>query len=89
MSSTAPYELAKVVSTDVPIRVRSDREKQDVTVNPGDFVVADLDGIVIIPPDLIDQVAEMAARQKSADAKMQQAILKGMSFTEASNRFRS
>lgn len=89
VSSTAPYELVKVIATDVPIRVKSDKERQDVTVNPGDFVVADLDGVVIIPPDLIDQVAEIAARQKSADVKVQQAILKGMTFTEASNRFRS
>lgn len=38
------------------------------TIQPGDVIVADSDGIVVIPPHLVEQVAADAAAQEAQDA---------------------
>lgn len=38
-----------------------------VCVSPGDFVVADGDGVVVVPADLIHDVARWASREMNAD----------------------
>ena len=38
------------------------------TVQPGDIVVGDADGVIVIPPALAGEVAEAALRQESEDA---------------------
>ena len=86
VSTTAFYDVAKVIGVDVPLHIKTDL--QEVTVNPGDYIVADIDGVVIIPPSLVDQVADLALRQKAADAKMHEAISQGMTFIEAGKQFR-
>jgi regulator of RNase E activity RraA len=54
-----------------------------VTVRPGDWVAADDDGIVIIPRDRLDQVAENARTIEAKEAYLAQAIEGGLSLAEA------
>ena len=60
-----------------------------MTVNPGDYIVADLNGVVVVPQDLAEQAVQLMQPQVDADEKMAEVIKAGMSFTEASKKFRS
>ncbi|KAM0792565.1 hypothetical protein ACM66B_005228 [Microbotryomycetes sp. NB124-2] len=40
-----------------------------ITVNPHDIIMADEDGVIVVPPDLIDRVLDLATKGKEADEK--------------------
>jgi 4-hydroxy-4-methyl-2-oxoglutarate aldolase len=49
----------------------------DVVIYPGDIVVADRDGIAIVPADRIDQVHAQALEREQKEARMREAIAQG------------
>lgn len=51
-----------------------------VLVCPGDVVVGDADGVVVIPRHLAEDVAEAAARQEKEEAYIQEQVLSGASI---------
>lgn len=54
-----------------------------VTVRPGDFVLADIDGVVVVPPRVADQVIGLAEKGRREDEKCLQDIKAGMPVKEA------
>ena len=86
VSTTAPQELAKVVGVDVPVQFKTD--DQDVAIRPGDYIVADLNGVVVLPQEHAEAVLPLMRKQVNADEQMAVAIKQGMSFSEASKKFR-
>lgn len=53
-------------------------------VRPDDLLIADLHGVVCLPPYLADKAVAMAENIAAADQKMDKCIENGMSFTGAS-----
>lgn len=82
-----PHELVKVAAVEVPVKLAS--EDQDMTVQPGDYLIGDLNGVVVVPRDAAGDVVALAKKQVDADARMMEEIRRGMSLAEASKRFRS
>lgn len=76
----------KVVGVDVPVRLQSD--EAEMTINPGDYLIGDLNGVVVLPADLAERAIPLMAKQVAADEKMAKAIGEGMTFSEASKKFR-
>lgn len=72
----------------VNVPVKLNHETLDATISPGDFLVADLNGVVCIPKDLTSKVLEVLPEQAEADANMAKSISEGTSFAEASKMFR-
>ena len=60
-----------------------------MTINPGDYLIGDVNGVVVLPKDLAEQALPLMKKQVEADSQMAVAIKKGMSFTEAGKKFRS
>jgi len=58
-------------------------------VHPGDYIIGDLNGVVVIPKELADEVIRLIRPLVDADARMATRMKKGMSFTEASKMFRT
>jgi regulator of RNase E activity RraA len=58
-----------------------------VRVRPGDVIVADGSGVVCIPADLAERVAELAARYAQDDLQAATDIAKGLSFREAMAKY--
>ncbi|KAJ9144739.1 RraA-like protein [Coniochaeta hoffmannii] len=81
VGTAPPYELVKVIDFNVPVKLQTD--EQDVTINPGDYIIGDLNGVVVLPKDLAEKALPLMARQVEADGKMAAEIKKGMSFSEA------
>ncbi|KAL4974175.1 ribonuclease E inhibitor RraA/Dimethylmenaquinone methyltransferase [Aspergillus desertorum] len=60
-----------------------------VSVEPGDIVFCDpLEGVVVIPKNLLDRVLEVMPGIVEADDKVKEAVEGGMSVFEAFNKFR-
>lgn len=58
-------------------------EVEDVLVRPGDLVVGDIDGVLVIPTEVEDEVLERALEKAIAENAVRTAIESGMSSTEA------
>jgi 4-hydroxy-4-methyl-2-oxoglutarate aldolase len=54
-----------------------------VLVRPGDLVLGDLDGVVVVPAEIEDEVLERALTKATAENLVRQAIENGMSSTDA------
>jgi regulator of RNase E activity RraA len=61
----------------------------DLTISPEDYIIADLNGVVVLKKVLADNVIPMMAKRASTDSKIAEALRSGMSFTEASKAYRS
>ena len=55
----------------------------DVQVAPGDLVVGDDDGVVVVPRDRAEEVATTAAQIGEAEDQIVAALRQGMSITDA------
>ena len=62
-------------------------EIEGVQIQTGDFVLADIDGIVLIPEDRTESVISEVAKEMNTENLVRKAILKGVSPTEAYRRF--
>lgn len=61
----------------------------DVTICPGDYIVADINGVVLLPKALVEEALPLMAKQVVVDSRMAVALREGMSFSEASKKFRT
>ncbi|WFS62608.1 RraA family protein [Pseudodesulfovibrio thermohalotolerans] len=66
-----------VVGTWLPRKFDAPVLMGGVTVNPGDFVVADEDGIVIVPGDLVEEITTRAEEFLRTESLVRKAILEG------------
>lgn len=58
-----------------------------MTIHPGDLIFGDVDGVLVIPSDVADEVLEKALEKASGEKKVRAAIESGMSATEAFREF--
>jgi regulator of RNase E activity RraA len=61
----------------------------DALIHPGDYIIADLDGVVCLPKDLAERAIGLIPSQVEADQRMAKAIKDGVTFSEASKKYRS
>ncbi|KAH6619303.1 ribonuclease E inhibitor RraA/Dimethylmenaquinone methyltransferase [Chaetomium sp. MPI-SDFR-AT-0129] len=87
VGTTPPGPLFKVVAVNEPVTVGNDG--QDVVIRPGDYLIGDVNGVVVLPRELAEQALPLMKKQVEADSQMAVAIADGMGFTEASKKFRS
>jgi regulator of RNase E activity RraA len=59
-----------------------------VTIRPGDWVVADVDGVVCIPRELMGRTKELAAEGRAIDAHCLEDIRAGKGVAEAFRKWR-
>ncbi|KAI1170428.1 RraA-like protein [Nemania sp. FL0916] len=87
VGTAPPAELLKVVAVNVPVKLQTD--EQDMQIRPGDYLIADINGVVVLPVELVEEALPLMQKQVEADTRMAAEIKKGMSFAEASKKFRS
>lgn len=68
---------SSVVDLRVPVEIGG------VTVRPGDLVVGDRDGVLVVPADVEDEALERALAKAATENAVLRAIAGGMSSTEA------
>ncbi|GAC1419315.1 MAG: hypothetical protein NVSMB62_11920 [Acidobacteriaceae bacterium] len=72
----------KVRDSQVPVRLRGAIEDW-VTVHTGDNVVADDDGVIIVPEQLLKEVSHRVAEWSSTESVAREDILRGMRLLDA------
>jgi regulator of RNase E activity RraA len=58
-----------------------------VLISPGDLIVADLDGVVVIPRRVEEEVIDKALQKATGEKVVRKAIESGMSSTEAFRKY--
>jgi 4-hydroxy-4-methyl-2-oxoglutarate aldolase len=61
-----------VDGTDVPVKIGP------VTVHPGDYILADQDGVIVLPRDRAEEIVAAAETASKTENKIRTAILAGM-----------
>ncbi len=81
---TSPYDSQnrqRVVDLDIPVEI------DGVIFAPGDLVIADLDGVVVVPRTVEEEVLRAAWQKVHSENLTRNAIHQGMLATEAYARF--
>jgi regulator of RNase E activity RraA len=81
----APF--SRVATVGEPIQLADD-SMCPIIVKTGDIIVADEDGVVRVPADLVDKVLEQCRLRTAMDAKCMEDVRKGISLVEAFARHR-
>ncbi len=74
-------ERKEELSINVPIQCGG------VVVNPGDFIVADLMGVVVVPQDKAAEIVKQAQEQADREEKTRQWVAKGKTVEDLLNEF--
>jgi 4-hydroxy-4-methyl-2-oxoglutarate aldolase len=61
----------------------------ETTINPGDWVFGDADGVVVVPRDIALDVLAHAETRVATEREMREDLARGLSVTEAFTRHRS
>lgn len=80
------YAQDSSVRTQV-VDFRCDIEIGQVTVRDGDLIFGDVDGVLVIPCQIADEVIERALEKAAGEKAVRKAIEGGMSATEAFAKF--
>jgi regulator of RNase E activity RraA len=81
LSPLDTFARAVVTGIDLEARVGG------VDVRPGDLVVGDIDGIVIVPPELVADVAEAVVTKHRLEGNARDDLLAGMSIREVWKKY--
>ena len=76
----------KVKAAQVPVQVRGAIDDW-VSVQPGDNIVADDDGVIVVPQKLLDDVSRRVAEWSSTETVARQDILRGTRLLEALEKY--
>jgi hypothetical protein len=87
LAFTDIYSILMLGKVDVPVKLQTD--EQDVTINPGDYIIGDLNGVVCLPQELAEKTVALLPLQAEADHLVAQDIQAGIKFTDASKKRRA
>ncbi len=59
----------------------------DVQVSPGDILVGDINGVIVIPPEKIDEVVTEAEKLMDKEESMKKDILSGLDILEVDRKY--
>ncbi|CAF9928018.1 MAG: hypothetical protein HETSPECPRED_006730 [Heterodermia speciosa] len=87
VGTTAPQESLCVCEINTRLRLRT--EHQNTSINPSDYLIADLNGVVCIPRELVEKVLALIPSQVEADERIKRDLLTGRTFVEAAREWRA
>ncbi|KAL4987429.1 ribonuclease E inhibitor RraA/Dimethylmenaquinone methyltransferase [Aspergillus falconensis] len=86
VGTTAGAEVCRPSEVNIPVRLHSDH--QDAWIQPGDYIIGDLNGVVRLPRELAEQVLDAIPAIAEADAKCAEGIKAGRTVQEVFKEFR-
>ncbi|KAF2629846.1 RraA-like protein [Macroventuria anomochaeta] len=86
VGTTAGGPVCRPSEVDVPVKLNSDA--YEAWVNPGDYIIADIDGVVCLPKELAEDVLGVVESIVRADEKCAEGIREGRSVEDVFKEFR-
>jgi 4-hydroxy-4-methyl-2-oxoglutarate aldolase len=74
---------ADIVGRWAPVACQQPIAIGGVTINAGDFILADIDGVIVIPAGMAEEVATRVEHIASTESELRKAILAGMDPRQA------
>ena len=74
----SPHTRPSAINVPIAIGDKSQESFPPVTIQPGDWMVADEDGIVCVPRAMLDNVIKMAQNGREVDARCMEDIKAGL-----------
>lgn len=84
----SPFTRPSRLQTTLEISDPSSSSFPPTRVEPGDIVRADVDGVVVCPLGMADQVIELALRGREVDARCREDLLAGRGVKETFAKWR-
>lgn len=75
-------EFTRPSALNIPITLNGNHDPP-IKINPDDIILADLNGVVCIPKDLLDQVLDSCEKHTMMDKNLKNALYEGMTLAEA------
>lgn len=85
----SPFTRPSQVQVPLMIEPRDSDSWPSITVNPGDVVVADIDGVVVVRPEQVEDVIKLAQKGQEVDERCRKDIEKGRGVKETFAEHRS
>lgn len=76
----------RVTGCQVPVYMRG-ASGEAVIVRPGDFILADEDGAIVIPQDIVEQVLVEAERLTNIEVQIRQELKQGLTLAQALEKY--
>jgi 4-hydroxy-4-methyl-2-oxoglutarate aldolase len=76
----------RVTGSGQPVYLRGATTSR-VMVHPGDFVLADTDGAIVVPAEVVEATLERAEQLTHTEVKIREALAQGVSLQECLDRF--
>lgn len=86
VGTTAGGEVCRPSEVNVSVRLNSDVQR--AWIQPGDYIIADLNGVVRLPEELAERVLDAIPGIVEADEKCAEGIRGGRTVEEVSKEFR-
>ena len=80
--------LTRTSAINVPVKFTAKDQPEGLTINPGDLILADADGVVVCPPGLVDQCLKLCQDRSEVDKKTRECIVNGEAFGPTIARLR-
>ncbi|KAG0244305.1 hypothetical protein BGW41_008069 [Actinomortierella wolfii] len=80
--------FTRAATLNEPIVMQPNPDHPAVTIHAGDYIVADADGIAVIPRDMLDIVRETCAKSVAIDEKCMAALKEGHGIAETFAKYR-
>lgn len=77
ISSLGSAAATRCSTLNEPVEFKSDVQKDPLTINAGDLILADADGIVVIPPTLVEQCLKLCEERWEIDEKTRECLENG------------
>lgn len=61
----------------VPVRFTSPEQQRGIIINPGDLIVGDVDGVVVVPPASVEKCLDICQQRLKVDELTMEALLNG------------
>ncbi|KAG0300070.1 hypothetical protein BGZ98_009510 [Dissophora globulifera] len=80
--------FTRATTLNIPITMQPNPNHPAVTIHAGDYIVADADGVVVIPKDLLAQVEAQCKKSTAVDDQCMAALKSGESIAVTFKKYR-